>query len=58
MGLTWSGLYGFQNSYVLAVRKEAADTYGLETFSDLAAASENLISEEIRTIWREKTDIP
>ena len=43
MGLTWSGLYGFQNSYVLAVRKEAADTYGLETFSDLAAASENLI---------------
>ena len=43
MGLTWSGLYGFQNSYVLAVRTEAADTYGLETFSDLAAASENLI---------------
>ena len=43
MGLTWSGLYGFQNSYVLAVRKEAADSYSLETFSDLAAASGNLI---------------
>ena len=25
MGLHWSGLYGFQNSYVLAVRKEAAE---------------------------------
>ena len=43
MGLHWSGLYGFQNSYVLAVRKEAAEEYGLETFSDLAAASGNLI---------------
>ncbi len=43
MGLTWSGLYGFQNSYVLAVRKEAADSYSLETFRDLAAASGNLI---------------
>lgn len=43
MGLHWSGLYGFQNSYVLAVRKEVAEEYGLETFSDLAAASGNLI---------------
>ena len=43
MGLHWSGLYGFQNSYVLAVRKEAAEEYGLKTFSDLAAASGNLI---------------
>lgn len=43
MGLAWSGLYGFQNSYVLAVRKEAADKYQLKTFSDLAAASGELV---------------
>lgn len=43
MGLHWSGLYGFQNSYVLAVRREAAEEYGISTFSDLAAASPNLI---------------
>lgn len=43
LGLQWSGLYGFQNSYVLAVREEAAEEYGLTTFSDLAAASPNLI---------------
>lgn len=43
MGLHWSGLYGFQNSYVLAVRREAAEEYGLTTFSDLAAASQNLV---------------
>lgn len=43
MGLQWSGLYGFQNSYVLAVRREAAEEYSLTTFSDLAAASQNLV---------------
>lgn len=43
MGLHWTGLYGFQNSYVLAVRKEAADQYHLKTFSDLAAVSNQLV---------------
>lgn len=43
MGLQWSGLYGFQNSYVLAVRRKAAEEYNLTTFSDLAAASSNLV---------------
>lgn len=43
MGLHWSGLYGFQNSYVLAVRSEAAEEFNLSTFSDLAAASPNLV---------------
>lgn len=43
MGLQWSGLYGFQNSYVLAVRTEAADQYALETFTDLAGASNELV---------------
>lgn len=43
MGLHWTGLYGFQNSYVLAVRSEAADQYQLKTFSDLAKASGSLV---------------
>lgn len=42
-GLHWTGLYGFQNSYVLAVRKEAADQDQLKTFSDLAAVSDKLV---------------
>lgn len=43
MGLHWTGLYGFQNSYVLAVRKEVADQYQLKTFTDLAKVSGRLI---------------
>lgn len=43
LGLHWTGLYGFQNSYVLAVRKEAADQYQLKTFSELAEVSKELV---------------
>lgn len=43
LGLTWTGLYGFSNTYGLAVRQETAKEYGLATYSDLAAASGELI---------------
>lgn len=43
MGLTWTGLYGFSNTYGLAVREDTAGEYQLETYSDLAAASGELI---------------
>ncbi len=43
LGLTWTGLYGFSNTYGLAVRKDTAEQYGLDTYSDLAAASGELI---------------
>ena len=43
MGRTWTGLYGFSNTYGLAVRQETAEQYGLSTYSDLAAASGELI---------------
>ncbi|CEG26511.1 ABC transporter permease/substrate-binding protein [Bacillus sp. B-jedd] len=33
---------GFNNTYTLAVRQDTADKYGLETFSDLAAVSNEL----------------
>ena len=43
MGLTWTGLYGFSNTYGLAVRQETAEEYGLSTYTDLAGASPQLI---------------
>ena len=43
IGLTWTGLYGFSNTYGLAVREETAKQYGLSTYSDLAAASGELV---------------
>lgn len=38
----WTGLYGFENTYGMAVVKEVAETYDLETLSDLAAVSPQL----------------
>lgn len=43
LGLHWSGLYGFQNSYVPAVRREAAEEYQIATFTDLAKVSDKLV---------------
>lgn len=41
--MTWVGLYGFNNTYTIAVREETARQYGLKTTSDLAAAAGELI---------------
>ncbi len=41
-GMTWVGLYGFNNTFAIAVREEAARQYGLKTTSDLAAAAGDL----------------
>lgn len=43
LGLTWTGLYGFSNTYGLAVKEQTAQEYNLSTYSDLAAASGELI---------------
>lgn len=40
--LKWVGLYGFNNSYGIAVSNDVAEQYGLETYSDLAAVSSEL----------------
>lgn len=40
--LNWIGLYGFNNTYGLAVNKDTAEKYQLETYSDLAKASNKL----------------
>lgn len=43
MGLTWTGLYGFSNTYGLAVRQDTAESLQMKTYSDLAAVSGELI---------------
>ena len=40
--MQWAGMYGFNNTYGLVVRKEIADKYHLQTYSDLAAVSDRL----------------
>lgn len=42
MGMTWTGMLGFNNTYGIVVTKEAAETYNLKTYSDLAAAAPEL----------------
>lgn len=41
-GMTWIGLYGFNNTYCVTVSKEAADKYGLVKTSDLAPVAGEL----------------
>ena len=41
-GMTWLGLYGFNNTYTVVVRGEVAEEYGLEKTSDLAAVAGDL----------------
>ena len=41
--MIWTGYFGFDNAYSLAVRKETADKYQLKTFSDLVKVSDQMI---------------
>ncbi len=41
--MEWVGMYGFNNTYGMAVRKDIAEQYDLHTYSDLAAAADQLI---------------
>ncbi len=39
----WAGMYGFNNTYGMAVRQEIAEKYDLHTYSDLAAVADQLV---------------
>lgn len=41
-GLQWVGMYGFNNTYGLVVRKDIVDEYGIKTYSDLAKYASEL----------------
>ena len=42
LGLTWVGMYGFNNTFGLAVSRDVADRYNLQTYSDLAKVAGEL----------------
>ena len=42
LGMSWVGMYGFGNTYGIAVRKDVAEKYGLKTYSDLARVADHL----------------
>jgi osmoprotectant transport system substrate-binding protein len=42
-GIKWLEPFGFNNTYTLAVTDAVYQEYGIETFSDLAEVSENLV---------------
>lgn len=42
-GMDWVGLYGFNNTFAVAVRSDVAQEYNLKTTSDLAAVSGELV---------------
>lgn len=42
LGMTWVGMYGFNNTYGMVVRADVAKKYNLETYSDLAAIAPQL----------------
>lgn len=41
--MSWVAMYGFNNTFAVAVRKDVADEYNLTTTSDLAKVSDQLI---------------
>lgn len=40
--MNWVGMYGFNNTYGLVVRREIAEKYNLKTYSDLQSVASNL----------------
>lgn len=40
--MSWVGMYGFNNTYGLVVRREVAERYDLRTYSDLASVAPEL----------------
>ncbi len=42
LGLTWLGMYGFNNTYGLAVSSDVAERFDLSTYSDLAQVADQL----------------
>ena len=41
-GMRWVGMYGFNDTFGIAVRRDIAEAYDLDTYSDLGRAAPNL----------------
>lgn len=55
LGLKWTELYSFNNTFAPAVRRDVAEQYGIETYSDIAEASPTSSSERTPTSTRRRT---
>ena len=42
LDMKWEGMYGFNNTYGLVVRREIAEKYNLKSYSDLAVVADKL----------------
>lgn len=42
LDMSWVGMYGFGNTFGIAVRSDVAQKYGLQTYSDLAKVADQL----------------
>ena len=42
LGLTWRGMYGFNDTYAILVQADVAREHGLRTYSDLASVADGL----------------
>lgn len=51
-GMQWLGMYGFNNTYGMVVRRQIAEQYGLRTYSDLAAVAGQLTFGAVDGITR------
>ena len=45
LGMKWMGMYGFNNTFGLVVRREVAEKYHLKTYSDLKTVANQLICD-------------
>lgn len=43
LNMQWMGMYGFNNTYGLVVRKDIAEKYNIQTYSDLKEISNELV---------------
>lgn len=41
--LTWRGMFGFNNTYSLGIRRELAEKYNIKTFSDLSKYAKDFV---------------
>lgn len=57
-GMTWLGPLGFNNTYAFAVKKETAEKYNLQKFSDFKRIAEKLSVGELGDFFEREDGMP
>ena len=55
--MQWVGMYGFNNTYGLVVRREIAEKYNIKTYSDLKAISNQMCIRDRKSVQNERVAI-